>query len=1391
MFTPSLPFDRDRYVDFLGAKGNLKKIAYPNFFRITLTKNEFDASIVEAKIKTLLDSKSKEINDIIQSENPAGLIGKDLDIYNILKSGTYPSAPVDLFGTLQKTPEVLAALVQSVIWHNLDNPTIKYSYILEHHLDINGKTVFELSGHKKDYEIAYLGSPGIPEGMYVKMDPEEKAPLDPYLQSILDNLNTYKGLVNGVNLTTDSGDNTKCGPPEGVPIWQWLPAIFCWIGTVLPPTIGIGSCSGKPLFGANEDPAGYAADPQNFRDGNNQKGIPPNGIPDGAEIIGQTGSKVKLAAEQSHIYGYNDTIPLIATLLDARDYPITVDNYNRVRFSVDKIVAYSGGTSLSDRVTVYDSGSSDPKLSDSTNIGDYIRFNSALITAQNGVAKAAITARDQDVDVTVRASIFTKDKDGKVVVDKQSDPLSVQIRGDRIVVSMKTGNTEVTSVEAGSAPMLNLSLSHIDKNGNVLAHDTPYTLNVFDDVGGNVIAGPIAIQSGVFGFNNRQVLDKSGVYRFEVTDKNGIVGSNTLTVLPSRPTKIELVPASSVFVKGNTTTVLIRLLDTFGNLASGEVYQLTGNALSGAKFLSTNGSVQTETVTQNVVDGYARVDVTSSSVGKIGVKFSIANPKVESSIQDLTVVENAKIHVEVANPNNIVVGTGSHDIKISVLGADGKKIDGFSGIASIDFPKLSGTLNTSFVTIENGESSGALSLTPAFVSGHDLKLDIQIPGIDQIEGNTVNVLPDHPMSFEFQSDTSKVEAVAGNKIHIRASLYDQYGNIADNATGYSLSGSVLRNSEKYISFPDGTTAKSGTFSGGTIDFDLAATDFPGRGYLVGSVSPSLKNNSFTVIRKKQNDDGTVADDPLTVSGVSENFITLDTYYLFNHDKIAGTENNPGIKYNALYTVLQGANYGDVTRPNYLGGEILFNPGSRSLAVTSLLGARAASEELFSFTPAGKYSGSTNNTDLAGLTAEISSDNDHSFLSFYDKFAKEYVARAWFNFDPAATKFAPCTTTSKDDISDCSIPTDSSFILAKGFGTSIAKTVGNTLTLNDANGTNLLSIDTAGRIRKYPAITLVPDASLTANMFGLKVMSNSATVGYVAMKFVKTTQYSNGKIESLPSSAFPAAFANKNQILIEQISSRYSCEKSYLGNSSHGDMGIVCLRSDIGTTPTIDSTYGGRSDVTGYEAYDKQTGIGWKDDNRALLELAGGSTVGQATRMFGTFSMVNLGDPVAHLPGNKPADHNYDRTIGQQIVSGKGEQIESYKKIDFNGDGVPDLVVFYQSGKIQLLANYQGSFRDMGYLAYVANAAKDRKAVGDFFGDKYADIVLTDDTGKLVLLDNTEGKFSQSTYPTLIDENGKPTSLKGKITQLEAFDMDGDGQMDIVTVDDSGELNILY
>lgn len=89
-------------------------------------------------------------------------------------------------------------------------------------------------------------------------------------------------------------------------------------------------------------------------------------------------------------------------------------------------------------------------------------------------------------------------------------------------------------------------------------------------------------------------------------------------------------------------------------------------------------------------------------------------------------------------------------------------------------------------------------------------------------------------------------------------------------------------------------------------------------------------------------------------------------------------------------------------------------------------------------------------------------------------------------------------------------------------------------------------------------------------------------------------------------------------------------------------------------------------------------------------------------------MINLGDPVVRLSKKKNSSASFDRTIGTSITTAKSGTIESYSKLDANGDGFPDVAVFYDDGRIELVQNYRGTLKSIGYLAYVADAGTFRK-----------------------------------------------------------------------------------
>ncbi len=564
-------------------------------------------------------------------------------------------------------------------------------------------------------------------------------------------------------------------------------------------------------------------------------------------------------------------------------------------------------------------------------------------------------------------------------------------------------------------------------------------------------------------------------------------------------------------------------------------------------------------------------------------------------------------------------------------------------------------------------------------------------------------------------------------------------------------------------FPGKTFEAESKFSGGIAEVKVETTRLPGTPYVIVEVSPGLESNAFAV------SDASGAS--VTVSGYSKNAVPVDSYYLWNKEKVAKLE------YNGLYTVLGGADFGNLTERDYLAGEILFNPDSRSMAVTALLNDATVRNRVFSITPGGKVNVTA---DDSLITSEISSVAGRTSIGFYDPFYKEYVARAYLNFSEDASRVA-CRNDGTPRIDNCEIPSGSAFLALKGYANAAAVSQ-NGLALV-VNGARVLEIDAWGAVSHLPNVRLEIDSENSKNFFAAKIFASNQEVGYFAARLRASDLVSTG-----PANVSQTLVQNPGKIVVETVSGRYSAISTFLGNSSRGAKGLTFFSNRDAESASDREMVGGPAKI-GFEQYRESEGIGWEGQNKTLLEFAGGSSVGEATRFNMSFSTVNLGDPVFRVkkPENEGA---YDRTLGTRLLDAVDDAIESYRRFDFNGDAYDDLVVFFESGKIRLFANMRGTLRDMGYLAYLADAGKNRKAVGDFTGDGYSDIAAVTKRGELIVLDNVEGKFVRKSA-VILDASDNPAHIRGKIVQLEAYDMDSDGKTDLVISDDSGELNVLY
>ncbi|MDD3145600.1 MAG: hypothetical protein PHV23_05865, partial [Candidatus Gracilibacteria bacterium] len=784
-------------------------------------------------------------------------------INTYFKTGVYPSPSFDLKSYLQskgskkitiggesKDLSYYDMLVFAIYWNNLNSVSSKYGFVFENYLSnqFGSNDKYFLPKNKKTYEIAYLGASGDASNMFIGIDPESKA-INPYSDLIGQNQDLSTKML-GLNIGKTKTNNEslfKCAPPEGVPIWEWIPAVMCRLGNMMPPTISISDGACGPSLLTNEEKTEL-----NSCNGDVNK----NGVNDCIENKLSLGS-ISLEADSNKYY-YNKQVELRAILKGSDNKDLTFLNSTDVKFEIVKAeVAKDETKDISDlnKKTLFDIN--DVYKSDKNLLNKYVTFKDLKIRSTAGMAKYGVATKNLDANIYLRASVNIDDNKNTNVIDLASNILKIEIRGESIFVStynLKNSNSGL-DVQSGISTVLSsdktniylidgykstidetanlinnnstsseklvIKLDNISKSRKVIGNSYPISLELYNK---DKLVEKLSLND-ISGFKPLFSLKTAGTYKLLIKDNFGSITEKSFEVLPSAPNKLDLnIGTNYLQTNGSVSTNYITILDKFDNPVTGEFYDLKMNIDGKGLLFVDNDKTDFTTTTYEGYKIFRLKSIDKSGENSVNIGLYDKDGKLLlSTSKDITVLDNFQIDTTSVS-GAYYVGGSNYKLKIDIKDKDGKILSNFNSRVYMTTSSNYLELAKPYFEIVNGV--GIVSFTTKTTAGKDIPIEIQVEGLGQIITKTIDILPDVAMKIDLVLSKSKIEANTSDYSNISVELKDRYNNLVytDNTTQANLEilsqySHVLTSDKNQVVFKDGKA-----------NFKIYGTVNPGIGY---------------------------------------------------------------------------------------------------------------------------------------------------------------------------------------------------------------------------------------------------------------------------------------------------------------------------------------------------------------------------------------------------------------------------------------------------------------------------------------------------------------------------------------------------------------------------------
>ena len=1394
--------------------------------------------LISSKDPSKLNTLDKEIYDLLKTWNYPDA---NIDLYKILESK--PAKEVVL-NNEKKTINYIDTLAFAIYWNNLSSVSSKYKFVFEKYLSDQYKSdefSFFLPKNRQSYELAYIWAPWDWENMYIKMDPEQKGE-NPFADILTQNQELDNKLLN-LNITNDQDNsNNKCSPPEWVPIWEWIPAVTCRLKDMLPPKISVSDWSCWSSLSSfmwywflDEDKdwindylqtdlnwGGLLLESDSKKYYYNTTWVLQASLVDKNNQVLTLDSSSTIDFELVKVESVweNNSKELVYD----KDYPISQDQDEQVK-------KYINFKDLSVNVKNWTA-----KYIFSTKSNDANFVFRALLNLKDYNWNTVIQ-KEKYLSVQVRgdlvymwtSKLYNDWK--KLLIDSSLSSVTASDKNNIYLVEQDNFNLLKQNLEnlnsySSSKDKMFLTLINKDKNWKSLRIDYPIVLKVSDAKWNIVLNKTIQDISWVLSL---WVFKSSWKYVFNIKDNNWYVIEKNIQVLPDDAVKIVPELSTNLMEKSwVVTTNVFSIYDQYDNPSIAKNYTVDISI----SWWSVAFEDNTNKKSFNVFDWYKPFRLKSTwSTWKSTISFVLKKDKVEIQKVEKTINVVEKIEFDVTwDFENVKVWNKSYDYDIKV-----KQVwdSNFSARAYLVSNKVYYTSSNDYIDIKNNYWSWTfVTKTKAW---EKIKLEFKVEWVKESVYKEINILPDLAIKVDLSLSKSKIEASTWSTSTLWVSLKDRYWNVVWNDNDTKLNFEVHSNYKNIIT-PSNSTQTAIWWK---TTFTLKWTQIPWTAFFKVSTTPDLSKNVITInsnnfftksdVKKlwffkdwkltetweklfkviTDNDYKfayeTYADfeksldfwlvtefqkinikkffdniKTLNVSWVWANVWKIESFYYWNNEKI---KNN---NYNSIYSTLLWAPYWDITIKDNLASSMIFDKDNRSLVVTSLLNDVQKRTDVLNISPNWNILLNNSSSNLSqDIKTYYNVDNNKDFnLAFVNETLWEVVSNVIFNFNKDNLVLSKCLDA---NTSNCFDKMKSSIVLKSIKTWYKTEFTNDTLKFYDNTSSKILEIDENWKIlTKWAYLSFEINKNYTNSLvLNLKINWETVWIMWISLKYSQINFVRDAKLIQW------VKLSQKQWGIVVYLEEKnYSYTKQFSWNSTNSNLWYSIYYNDIlaSNKPALNkfSTFF----EYWYENFYSQEWIWWETTNKTLLLVSAWESVWEATKKYQTFSMINIWDPVVSLKQTKKKlwtttkTRNFDSTIWKAISLDSDNL--AYNVLDFDWDWIQDIVVLKTGWNIKLLTwRWLWEFDDKWNIAYLWDlSTKPVIETWDFNWDWSDDIVLLSDKLKPILLANIWKKLYRYDLK-------KEIVLKWTLSQIVAKDLDLDWKSDLVTLDDSWEINVFY